>query len=107
MVYVMKVVRLVLIWNGKRTDKLKLTFDAHHSDAENTPNHALGSNNGLSMAAFVRMYAATDFSGDLPALAVGGGNTMTPADMRVTGSNFTNAENRSVIDQYQLKAVMN
>lgn len=85
------------------TDKLKLTFDAHHSDAENTPNHALGSNNGLSMAAFVRMYAATDFSGDLPALAVGGGNTMTPADMRVTGSNFTNAENRSVIDQYQLK----
>ncbi len=85
------------------TDKLKLTFDAHHSDAENTPNHALGSNNGLSMAAFVRMYAATDFSGDLPALAVGGGNTMTPADMRVTGSNFTNSENRSVIDQYQLK----
>ncbi|WP_352339702.1 hypothetical protein, partial [Psychrobacter sp. 16-MNA-CIBAN-0192] len=41
------------------------------------------------------------FSGDLPILAVGGGNAVTPADMLLTGSVFTNERNKSEIDQYQ------
>ncbi|MBB1437478.1 TonB-dependent receptor [Shewanella sp. SG41-4] len=83
------------------TDNLKLTFDAHNSVAENKPNNLYGSSNNLSTAAFVRTSAATDFSGDLPVLAVGGGNAVTPADMMLTGSVFTNARNKSEIDQYQ------
>ncbi|GGP89603.1 TonB-dependent receptor [Shewanella ulleungensis] len=83
------------------TDNLKLTFDAHNSVAENKPNNIYGSSNNLSTAAFIRTSAATDFSGDLPVLAVGGGNAVTAADMMVTGSVFTNSRNKSEIDQYQ------
>ncbi|WP_419571487.1 TonB-dependent receptor [Rheinheimera sp.] len=85
------------------TDNLNLNFDAHKSSAEFKPNHALGSSNTLSMAGFVRTSAATDFTGDLPILAVGGGNSVQPSDMRVTGSVFGNARNKSEIDQYQLR----
>lgn len=93
---------LNLEWQA--TERLKVNFDAHRSDAEIKPNNIFGSNNTLSTAGFIRTYAATDFSGDLPALAVGGGNTIKPSDMRVTGSVFGNATNRSEIDQYQVKA---
>lgn len=85
------------------TDALKLSLDAHSSEAEFKPNHEFGSNSSLSTAGFVRTYAATDFTGDLPMLAVGGGNAVTPQDMRVTGSVFGNAINKSEIDQVQLK----
>lgn len=84
-------------------DKLNLIFDVHSSQAENKPNSPHGSSSLLSTAGFVRTYAATDFSGDLPMLAVGGGNAITPQDMRVTGSVFGNARNKSDIDQVQLK----
>lgn len=92
-------VGLNLDWQA--TDDLKLSFDAHTSDAEIKPNNIFGSNNSLSTAAFIRTSAATDFSGDLPALAVGGGNSVRPSDMRVTGSVFGNATNKSEIEQYQ------
>ncbi len=82
---------------------LELKFDAHHSTAEIKPNSIWGSNNSLSTAAFIRTSAATDFSGDLPVLAVGNGNSVKATDMRVTGSVFGNSVNKSVIDQYQLK----
>ncbi|MED5525918.1 MAG: TonB-dependent receptor [Pseudomonadota bacterium] len=82
-------------------DSLTLSFDAHHSYAEYKPNNPLGSSNTLSTAAFIRTSAATDFTGDLPVLAVGGGNDVKPSDMRVTGSHFTNTRNRSEIHQYQ------
>lgn len=83
------------------SDDLTLTFDAHNSVAENKPNSIYGSSNTLSTAAFVRTSAATDFSGDLPVLAVGGGNAIIPADMVVTGSVFGSSRNKSEIDQYQ------
>lgn len=82
-------------------ENLTLNFDAHNSYAENKPNNPFGSSNILSTAGFVRTSAATDFSGDLPILAVGGGNAIQASDMRVTGSVFTNTINRSEIDQYQ------
>lgn len=84
-------------------DKLKLDFDAHNSSAKIKPNSIYGSSNTLSTAGFVRTSAATDFTGDLPILAVGGGNAITPQDMRITGSVFGNYVNRSDIDQYQIK----
>jgi TonB-dependent receptor len=90
---------LNLEWQA--TDNLKLSFDAHRSDAEFKPNHVLGSNNTLSTAAFVRRSAATDFTGEMPLLAVEGGNSVRPSDMIVTGSVFGNSTNKSEIDQYQ------
>ncbi len=83
-------------------DSLNLSLDMHQSDAEVKPNSIYGSSNTLSTAGFIRTSAATDFSKDLPALAVGNGNNIKPSDMRVTGSVFGNSRNKSEIDQYQL-----
>ncbi|MGZ9898682.1 TonB-dependent receptor [Shewanella gaetbuli] len=83
------------------SDNLTLAFDVHSSTAENKPNSMYGSSNTLSTAGFVRTSAATDFSKDLPILAVGGGNAIQPSDMVVTGSVFGNSRNKSEIEQYQ------
>jgi TonB-dependent receptor len=83
-------------------DNLWLELDHHSSEAKITPNSPYGSSNTLSTAGFIREAAATDFTGDLPILAVAGSNSVTKADMLVTGSNFRNEDNRSEIDQTQL-----
>lgn len=80
----------------------RLELDHHSSKAERTPNNPYGSANTLSMAAFIREAAATDFTGDLPILAVRGSSNVQPSDMRVTGSWFRNEEDYSEIDQTQL-----
>lgn len=87
------------------TDRLALELDYHDSYAERTPNSPHGSAANLSTAAFIRTSAATDFTGEIPVLAVGGGNAVRPEDMRVTGSVFGNSENRSEIDQLQINGV--
>ena len=83
-------------------DSLRFELDHHSSEAERTPNSPHGSSNTLSMAGFVRSAAATDFSGDLPILAVRGSGAIQPSDMRVTGSQFRNAVDNSDIDQTQI-----
>ncbi|WP_448214166.1 TonB-dependent receptor [Colwellia sp. MEBiC06753] len=95
-------VGLNLAWQV--TDKLWVELDHHSSDAKQTPNSPWGSSNTLSTAGFVRQAAATDFTGDLPILAVRGSSGVSAADMLVTGSVFTNEDNRSEIDQTQLNA---
>ncbi|WP_434938137.1 TonB-dependent receptor [Shewanella sp. HL-SH8] len=84
------------------TEKLLLEVDYHDSYAERTPNNPNGSNSNLSTAAFIRTSAAADFSGEVPVLAVGNGNNVRPEDMRITGSVFGNAVNRSEIEQLQI-----
>ncbi|MBC3766319.1 TonB-dependent receptor [Neptunicella marina] len=84
-------------------DSLNLELDYHNSTAENKPNNEFGSSNNLAMAGFVRQAAATDFTGDLPILAVRGGNDIQPSDMIVTGSIFTNNRNKADIEQTQLR----
>ncbi|MBY5922341.1 TonB-dependent receptor [Ferrimonas balearica] len=83
-------------------DRLSLELDYHNSFAEETPNSPWGSSNTLSTAAFIRNSAATDFTGDVPVLAVGMDNPLDPTDMRVTGSVFGYNKNRSEIEQTQL-----
>ncbi|MBY5993980.1 TonB-dependent receptor [Ferrimonas balearica] len=83
-------------------DKLSLELDYHNSYAEETPNSPWGSSNTLSTAAFIRNSAATDFTGEIPVLAVGMDNPLDPTDMRVTGSVFGYNKNRSEIEQTQL-----
>ncbi|MDO6611640.1 TonB-dependent receptor [Shewanella sp. 1_MG-2023] len=89
-----------LEWDA--TDNLFLSLDYHTSEAERSPNSPNGSNSNLSTAAFIRTSAATDFTGDVPVLAVGGGNAVRPEDMRVTGSVFGNARNKSEVEQLQI-----
>ena len=89
-----------LEWDA--TDNLFLSLDYHSSEAERSPNNKNGSSSNLSTAAFIRTSAATDFTGDVPVLAVGGGNQVRPEDMRVTGSVFGNARNKSEIEQLQI-----
>ncbi|WP_438864712.1 TonB-dependent receptor [Neptunicella sp.] len=84
-------------------DSLNLELDYHNSSAENSPNNEFGSSNTLAMAGFVRQAAATDFSGQLPILAVRGGNEIKPSDMLVTGSTFVNNRNKADIEQTQLR----
>ncbi|WP_158768638.1 TonB-dependent receptor [Paraglaciecola sp. L1A13] len=84
-------------------DNLNLELDYHNSSAENTPNNEFGSSNNLAMAGFVRASSATDFSGDLPILAIRGGNAIQPSDMVVTGSVFTNNQNRADTEQTQFR----
>ncbi|MBU2881148.1 TonB-dependent receptor [Psychrosphaera sp. B3R10] len=81
---------------------LKLTFDAHSSEASRTPNGKYGSAANMSMAAFVRSRAATDFSGDRPILAVDGSEDVQWSDMRVTGSTFGNSQDASDLSQQQV-----
>ncbi|GAA5189769.1 TonB-dependent receptor [Ferrimonas gelatinilytica] len=83
-------------------DRLRLRLDYHNSFAEETPNSQWGSSNTLSTAAFIRNSAATDFTGEIPVLAVGTDNPLDPTDMRVTGSVFSFNKNRSEIEQTQL-----
>ncbi|MCL1066426.1 TonB-dependent receptor [Shewanella olleyana] len=89
-----------LEWDA--TDNLFLSLDYHTSEAERSPNSPNGSSSNLSTAAFIRTSAATDFTGDVPVLAVGGGNAVRPEDMRVTGSVFGNSRNKSEIEQLQI-----
>ncbi len=84
-------------------DNLSLELDYHNSSAKNTPNNEFGSNNTLAMAGFIRASAATDFSGDLPILAIRGGNAIQPSDMVVTGSVFTNNQNQADMEQAQFR----
>ncbi|WP_371189098.1 TonB-dependent receptor [Thalassotalea maritima] len=85
-------------------DDLWVEFDHHSSHAEETPNSPYGSDAKLSTAAFVRNGTATDFTGDLPVLAVDG--VTGPQDAAkdqflVTGSVFVNVDNQADIDQTQ------
>ncbi|WP_416307931.1 TonB-dependent receptor [Neptunicella sp. SCSIO 80796] len=89
--------------NWQVNDSLNLELDYHNSSAENSPNNEFGSNNTLAMAGIVRGAAATDFTGQLPILAVRGGNDIQPSDMLVTGSTFVNNRNRADIEQTQLR----
>lgn len=88
-------------------DNLKLELDHHSSTASGSPNSPYGSSNTISTAAFVRSAAATDFTGDLPILAVKGSAGVRPQDMRVTGSWFRNELSETEVDQTQLHGSYN
>ncbi len=86
------------------SDKLLVNIDHHSSKSEWGANGPYGTAPNFSMGAYVRTSAATDFTGELPILSVGGGNTVQPLDMRVTGRVFGNGQNLQEIDQTQIDA---
>ncbi|WP_439102977.1 TonB-dependent receptor [Congregibacter sp.] len=87
-----------LSWDA--TQQLTLMFDYHDSSAEQRPDSDLGSSSVLSTAAFTRSQTTTFFDrGDLPVLALELSDPLSPDDMIVTGSVFTNQISEMDIEQ--------
>ncbi|BFM12292.1 TonB-dependent receptor [Simiduia litorea] len=81
------------------TDSLSLGFDYHDSTAETTPNSPFGDSALLSIAAFTRDKTTGNFNNDLPSLELELSNPLSPDDMQITGSVFTNNVSKMDIDQ--------
>ena len=88
---------LNLLWDV--SDQLSLEFDYHDSNAKRSPNSPFGDSALLSTAAFIRDKTTGYFGNDLPILELGLNDPLSPDDMIVTGSVFTNNFSRMDIDQ--------
>ena len=89
-----------LLWNVD--DALTLEFDHHNSTALREPNSRFGDSALLSTAAFTRDRTTGHFDQELPVLQLGLSNPLSPDDMIVTGSVFTNNFSEMGIDQTRL-----
>ena len=88
---------LNLMWDV--SDQLTLEFDYHDSNAERSPNSPFGDSALLSTAAFSRDRTTGYFGNDLPILELGLNDPLSPDDMIVTGSVFTNNLSKMDINQ--------
>ena len=88
---------LNLVWDV--SDQLTMEFDYHDSDAKRSPNSPFGDSALLSTAAYSRDKTTGYFGNDLPILELGLNDTLSPDDMIVTGSVFTNNLSKMDINQ--------
>lgn len=90
------------VWDA--TDRLSLEFDYHDSSAKRTPNSPLGSSMSLALTSPRRARASGFFGTDLPILSVGlrDDQPLTPNDMLIGGSVFTNEANEMNIEQAKI-----
>ena len=88
---------LNLVWDV--TDRLSLEFDYHDSTAERKPNSPYGDSSLLSTAAFTRDRTTGHFGAELPVLQLTLSRPLSPDDMIVTGSVFTNNFAKMNIEQ--------
>ena len=91
---------LNLMWDV--TDRFTLEFDYHDSTAKRRPNSPFGDSALLSTAAFSRDKTTGYFGEDLPVLELTLGDPLSPDDMIVTGSVFTNNYSKMGIEQGEL-----
>lgn len=86
------------------TDRLSLELDYHDSTAEVAPNGPLGSSMTLAITSGLREATFADFSTDLPELRVDviGGGSLSPNDMVIGGSAFSNNWDEMDIQQAKL-----
>ncbi|MEM7280007.1 MAG: TonB-dependent receptor [Pseudomonadota bacterium] len=86
------------------TDRLTLEFDAHDSSARVAPNSSLGSSMTLAITSGLREATFADWTTDLPELRVDiiGGGELTPGDMIIGGSAFTNNWDKMEIQQAKI-----
>ena len=94
---------LNLVWDV--TDRLSLELDYHDSTAERSPNSRFGSSANLSMAAFGRTLASVDYSNEIPVTQIGRADPLSPDDMQITGSVFSNSWAEMGIKQTQFSGV--
>ena len=86
------------------TDMLTLEFDFHDSTAEAEPNSVLGSSMSLAITSPLREATYANWTTDLPELRVDivGGGQLSPADMLIGGSVFTNNWDEMNVQQAKL-----
>ncbi|MGI9248930.1 MAG: TonB-dependent receptor, partial [Woeseiaceae bacterium] len=86
------------------TDRLSFEFDYHDSTAEVEPNSELGSSMTLAITSGLREATYVDWTTDLPELRIDvvGGGQLSPDDMLIGGSAFTNNWEEMDIDQTKL-----
>ena len=91
---------LNLLWDV--SDRFTVEFDYHNSNAKRAPNSPFGDSALLSTAAYKRDRTTGYFGEHLPVLELGLSAPLSPDDMVVTGSVFTNNLSRMDIDQTKL-----
>ena len=91
---------LNLLWDV--SDRLTLEFDYHDSTGKRAPNSPFGDSALLSTASFTRDRTTGYFGEHLPVLELGLRNSLSPDDMIVTGSVFTNNLSKMEIEQTRL-----
>ena len=96
---------LNLVWDA--TDHLSFEFDYHDSTADRQPNSPYGDSALLSTAAFSRNKTTGYFDAELPVLELTLGDPLTPDDMIVTGSVFTNNFSKMGIEQTRVGGTYN
>ena len=96
---------LNLLWDA--TDHLSFEFDYHDSTADRQPNSPYGDSALLSTAAFSRNKTTGYFGAELPVLELTLGDPLTPDDMIVTGSVFTNNFSKMGIEQTRVGGTYN
>ena len=86
------------------TDRLAFEFDVHDSTATVAPNSVLGSSMTLAITSGLREATFADWTTDLPELRVDivGGGQLSPEDMLIGGSVFTNNWDEMDIQQAKL-----
>ncbi|MDT0595045.1 TonB-dependent receptor [Glaciecola petra] len=86
-------------------DDLKLTLDHHDSSSERSPDDLIrGSNSFLTVAGLrgaSRASTTIDYRGDIPVTTTTANDPLSPDDMRLTGSVFSNSWARMDIEQTQ------
>ncbi|MGZ5201155.1 MAG: TonB-dependent receptor [Telluria sp.] len=85
----------------KVSPALRLTLDAHHSEAESKADSPYGSNNDLATASFSRGTTGVDFTHEMPVLSIQGAD-FVKAPNQVAGSWFQDGLNKMKIDQIQV-----
>jgi TonB-dependent receptor len=77
-----------LEWDA--TDRLSLSLDVHESTAKSSPSGRYGSYAQVAMSVYGREIASTDFSNEVPVLSVQLAEPLSPDDLHISGSKFTN-----------------
>jgi TonB-dependent receptor len=82
------------------TDRLSLFLDWHDSNAERSPNNErFGSSALLSIAAFGRVSSSTDWTTEVPVTTTVASDPLSPDDMQIVGSVFSNSWAEMNIEQ--------
>lgn len=88
-----------VVWDV--SDRLTLELDHHDSTSETSPNSPFGSSAVLSIASFERQAASVDYTGGIPVTTTVASDPLSPDDMQITGSVFSNSWAKMDIEQTQ------
>ena len=86
------------------TDRLSLELDYHSSQATRDPNSKYGSSAQVAMSIFGRELTSVDYTTELPVLTVGMAEPISPDDLQISGSVFSNSWADMEIEQLQFDA---